>query len=197
MNKPVQVGVTGGIGAGKSIVCKVFGILGVPVYDADSRAKSLMNSNPIIKQNVISLFGEESYNSGMLNREYVAKQAFHEPGKVEKLNATVHPEVGKDYAEWTKQYPDKDYIIKEAALLFEAGSYRTLDKLITVTCPKDIRIQRVLRRDPNRTEEDVRAIINKQWSESKKIEKSDYIIENDGSHMILPQILEIHDKLLK
>lgn len=194
MKTPGKVGITGGIGAGKSIVAKIFNILGIPVYDADSRAKALMTSDPKLRQEVVAIFGPDSYQEGLLNRQHIGKIAFYHPEKLNRLNELVHPAVGNEYEKWHSQQKTP-YTLKEAALLFEAGSYRQLDKIITVSCPQDIRIQRVLKRDPHRKTEDVMKIIEKQWAEASKIAKSNYVIVNDDSRSVIQQVLELDSEL--
>jgi dephospho-CoA kinase len=191
-----QVGITGGIGAGKSIVARVFSVLGIPIYDADSRAKALMVENDTLRLKIIELFGDESFENDVLNRSHISKIAFYEPDKLKQLNEAVHPSVGMDYQEW-HQRQNTVYTLKEAALLFEAGSYKQLDKIITVTCPQDVRIQRVLQRDPQRSPEDVQRIIEKQWSEGDKVSLSDYIVTNDDSKSVIKQVLAIDAELRK
>lgn len=191
----LKVGITGGIGSGKSTVCRVFQVLGVPVYDADSQAKHLMNSQPDLKAQIAHTFGQEAYqDDGMLNRTYLAQQVFPDAEKLNKLNALVHPAVGADFALWIQQQ-HTPYAIKEAALLVETGSYKNLDALIVVTAPENLRIARVVLRDSHRNREQVNDILKKQLPEAEKINKADYLINNDENHLILPQILDIHTKL--
>ena len=194
MIKP-KVGITGGIGAGKSTISKIFKLLGIPVYDADSRAKWLMNHESGLKKEIINLFGVEAYTSEGLNRTFIAKQTFNNQSKLEQLNALVHPAVGKDYIDWEKEQKSP-YTLKEAALLFEAGSFKDLDLIIVVSAPEELRIERVLKRDAHRTREDIKAIISKQWPQREKEEKANFVIENDGSSLIIPQVLEIHERIL-
>ncbi len=189
------VGITGGIGAGKSIVCNIFQILGVPVYDADSRAKLLMNEHQVIRARVLELFGAESYQNGELNRVHIGKIAFHEPELLEKLNLVVHPAVAEDFKNWSSAQ-QSSYVIKEAALLVETGSYKSLDHLIVVSAPIHIRTRRVLQRDPHRNEKDVRAIIERQASEEEKAKLADTIIVNDESQLVIPQVLNTHATLV-
>ena len=188
------VGITGGIGAGKSIACEIFRIIGVPVYDADSRAKALMNENKKIKDEVIQLFGEQSYEQGIINRVHIGKRAFHHPELLKQLNQVVHPEVARDFESWQQTKTTK-YVLKEAALLVETGSYKHLDHLIVVTAPEEIRIQRVLKRDPHRNQSDVKAIIDRQMSEEEKVKVADSIIHNDDYQLVIPQVLSVHRQL--
>lgn len=193
MATPLQVGVTGGIGSGKSLVCKIFSQLGAPVYDADSHAKGLMTTDGILVSQIKKEFGDLSYRpDGSLNRTWLAEHVFSDEKRLEKLNALVHPRVGVDYQNWLRGHPSSPYVLKEAALLYESGSYRSLDKIIVVSAPEMIRQQRVLRRDPHRTVEQFREIVEKQMPEEEKLKRADYIIVNDGAVLVIPQVLELH-----
>jgi len=193
--KPLQVGITGGIGSGKSLVCKIFGILGAPAYDADSRAKILMTTDGILVEQIKKEFGSLSYTgSGRLNREFLSAEVFTKGEKLKKLNALVHPRVAIDYEQWVHGQLGCNYVLKEAALLFESGSYQMLDTVILVSAPKEVRIRRVLARDIHRSIEDVEKIIQNQLSEEEKRAKADFIIRNDESELIVPQILNLHER---
>ena len=193
--KPYLVGVTGGIGSGKSTVCRVFSILGIPVYAADDRAKWLMSNDPMLKKAISSEFGEKSYlKDGSLNRAFLAEEIFSDPEKVKKINSLVHPAVGEDFKNWTNSQ-SAPYLIKEAALLFESGSAKELDCIINVSSPLKVRIARVLLRDPHRSEDQVNHIIDQQMPDEQKNELADYVIKNNDSKLIIPQVLEIHHKL--
>ena len=148
MKKPIQVGITGGIGSGKSVICRIFTSLGIATYDADSRAKILMTTDRILVDQIKKEFGNLSYHrDGSLNKEHL-RQSFSDPLRLKKLNELVHPRVAADYGNWVAQHADDNYVIKEAALLIESGSADKLDYLIVVYAPKPLRIQRVLNRDP-------------------------------------------------
>jgi dephospho-CoA kinase len=196
VSTPKQIGITGGIGSGKSLVCRIFSVLGVPVYDADSRAKSVMTTDGILISQIKKEFGVLSYHAdGTINREYLA-QAFKSPERLQRLNELVHPRVGIDYKQWvSKQHTT--YIIKEAALLFEAKSNIGLDKTIMVFAPKELRIKRVLQRDAHRNMQQVEAIINNQMPDEEKMELADFIITNDETQLVIPQVLALHDQFLK
>lgn len=194
---PLLIGITGGIGAGKSTVTKVFSLLSVPVYDADDRAKWLMAHNQDLKAEIIKAFGEESFiESTTLNRTFLAEKVFSNKENTELINSLVHPVVKKDFKQWagTQESP---YVLKEAALLFETGSYKELYKTINVSSPLKIRISRVLMRDPQRTTAQVNEIINRQLSDEEKNKLADYVIKNTENKMLIPQVLEIHKKLLE
>lgn len=194
-SKPILVGVTGGIGSGKSTVCKVFSILGIPAYSADDRAKWLIANDPVLKKEISSCFGESSFfPDGTLNRSYLAEEVFSDPEKVKKINSLVHPVVARDFSQWSATQTST-YVIKEAALLFESGSADQLDFVIQVSSPVKIRMARVLLRDPHRSESQINHIIDQQMPDEKKNELADFVIKNTENKLIIPQILEIHKKL--
>jgi dephospho-CoA kinase len=191
--KPLEIGITGGIGSGKSTVAHIFAVLGAPIYDADSRAKYLMAHNEPLKKSIQETFGKESYHEdGSVNRAYLASQVFNDEQKVKQINALVHPKVAEDYITWVQEHADKPYVIREAALMIESGSHKFLDKLITVFAPEDIRIKRVKARDPQRSETEIKAIINKQLPEEEKLRLADYIIYNNDTQAVIPQVLALH-----
>jgi len=195
---PLQVGITGGIGSGKSLVSKIFQLLGIPVYDADSHAKKLMTTDGILISQIKKEFGDLSYQSdGSLNRAYLASHVFNNDQELAVLNNLVHPRVGVDYAAWVKAHSNSPYVLKEAALLYEAGSYRSLDKIIVVSAPERVRVARVQKRDPHRTVEQIKAIVEKQMPDHQKLERADYIVVNDETQLVIPQVLELHNAFLK
>jgi dephospho-CoA kinase len=195
-SKPLWVGVTGGIGSGKSTVCQVFSILGIPVYSADNRAKWLMSNDPKLKSEISSLFGAESFlPDGSLNRSFLAEEVFSDAEKVKKINALVHPAVGKDFLDWANAQTSP-YLIKEAALLFESGSSKELDIIINVSSPLKIRMARILMRDPHRSEDQVNHIIDQQMPDEEKNELADFVVKNNDNKLIIPQLLEIHKRIL-
>lgn len=197
MNSPVQVGITGGIGSGKTTVCGVFKLLGVPVYNSDLQARKLMEESDELVQKVKELFGSEALTpEGKPNRKVIAQLAFHNPALLQQLNSAVHPVVAIDYLNWQKKQ-ESPYTLKEAALLIETGSYQGLDALIVVSAPQDLRLQRVLARDPHRLASDVKAIMNHQVSEKIRREKADFIIENDETQSVIQQVLHIHETILR
>ncbi len=196
MTKPVLIGLTGGIGSGKTTVSKVFKSLGVPVYYADDRAKWLMANDEQLKGEIQEAFGAESYDDeGNLNRGYLAERVFPDQKQLSQLNALVHPAVGRDFAAWVNEHRAQPYLLKEAALIFEAGSYKSLDKVIVVTSPKEERIKRVLLRDMQRSREQVLAIIDKQLSENERKRRADYLIDNSGKVLVIPQVMGLDQKL--
>lgn len=194
----LQIGITGGIGAGKSLVARIFHVLAIPVYNADERAKWLMNNDKQLQKQIIELFGEESYQQGNLNRPYLAKKVFPNPELLKQLNSIVHPAVGSDYKNWISSREQEGYLytIKEAALMFENGSYQQLDYTILVHASEETRLKRVLSRDRQRDENQVREIMKNQMPEEQKLKKADFVIENDGKKMVIPQVLEIDKKIV-
>lgn len=189
-----KIGLTGGIGSGKTMVAKIFETLGIPVYYADSAAKHLMNNDPFLRDQLVSVFGEQVYTSDGLNRAYLASVVFNDKHRLEQLNALIHPVTIKDAEEWMKKQK-APYVIKEAAILFETGSAEHLDHVIGVSAPSHVRIQRVMDRD-GLTAADVKKRMDQQISESMKMKLCDYIIVNDEVELVIPQVLELHEKLL-
>lgn len=195
--QPKLVGITGGIGSGKSTVARIFTILGIPVYYADDRAKRLMAEDYELKTAISENFGKEAYDqNGVLNRDYLAKHVFADPEKVKTINALVHPAVKKDFEGWVAQQTTP-YILKEAALLFETGSYKALDKTINVSSPLVTRMTRIMARDPHRSEEQIHQIIDKQLPDEDKNALADFVIKNTDNKLLIPQVLKIHEELLK
>jgi len=191
-----KVGITGGIASGKTTICKIFELLGVPVYYADDRAKQLMTASKVIKHQIITLFGTEAYfKNGRLNRKYIGSIAFNDPPILKKLNAIVHPAVIQDGHDWFEKLKDVPYALKEAALLIESGSYKTLDKTIVVTCPEEIRLLRATKRDKAKVT-DIKSRMQNQMPDAERIKYADYIINNDGKDLLIPQILDIHVQIL-
>ena len=194
---PVQIGITGGIGSGKSLVCRIFEILGVPVYDADSRAKDLMTTDGILVSAIKKEFGELSYDQdGRLNRTYLSAKVFNDADRLKTLNSLVHPRVGANYSDWVTNHRNFPYVLKEAALLFEAGSYKTLDKIIVVNAPAELRMKRVKVRDHHRTEAQILDIMNNQMPDKEKLSRADFVIHNDETLLVIPQVLDLHNRFL-
>ena len=189
------VGLTGGIGSGKTTVANYFEELGVPVYIADLEAKALMNRSKVIRRKLIALFGNEAYIENTLNRPFIAQQIFNDKKLLNAMNAIVHPKVASHFKRWVNKQ-DSPYVISEAAILFENGSYKKYDYIITVTAPEDIRLQRVIKRD-NSNKQKVEAIMANQWSDQEKIKRSDFVIENIDLEQTKIQVRKIHKKILK
>ena len=195
-SRPFLVGITGGIGTGKSLVSKIFQQLGVPIYDADSRAKSVMTTDGILIDQIKKEFGNLSYDGGKLNRQFLAREVFSKPERLQKLNALVHPRVALDFEKWVSEHKHHPYVLKEAALMIEAGSNNGLDALIVVTAPEQLRMERILKRDAHRTQEDIIKIMKNQLPENEKSRYADHIIVNDESRLLIPQVLELHERFL-
>lgn len=191
----LKIGLTGGMGSGKSTVAQIFEVLGIPVYYADQAAKKLMAEDEELKQAIIESFGVQSYNSGTLNREFIANQVFNNNEKLNLLNSLVHPAILKNSSEWF-QLQKAPYVIKEAALIFESGSNKMLDYVIGVKSPLNLRRQRAMERDQLSSEE-VDARMNKQMDEESKLQLCDYVIVNDEREMLIPQVLILHESFLK
>lgn len=192
----LKVGITGGIGSGKTYICKIIERLGYPVYNADVRAKELTNSNSNIKSAVKSLFGKGIYVNGKLNRSAVAKLVFENSTLLEKLNRIIHPEVQNDFETWANSNSDYSIVFKEAAILFESGMYKLMDANILVTAPLNIRIGRVMERD-GVSKNDVLKRISNQFSDEEKLKLANYTIVNDGKVLVLPQIINVINELTK
>jgi len=193
----IKVGITGGIGAGKSLICKLFALNNIPIYDADFFAKYLMQNYTELINKLKATFGNDIYNDkNELQRKVLANIVFNDSYQLQKLNALVHPAVNKHSLEWMNNKIDFPYCIREAALLFESGSHKNLDLVILVTAPIDVRIKRVIERDKTKREA-VEARIANQWTEEKKIELADEIIVNDDVQLLIPQVNAIHQKLVK
>lgn len=190
----LKVGITGGIGAGKSIVAKLFQLYGIKIYNADYFAKYLMQTDAVLIQQIKVIFGEDVYTDKKLNRKKLARVVFADSSKLQQLNNIVHPAVAKHSLVWMEQQTGP-YVLKEAALLFETGSYKLLDYTILVTAPEKIRIERVMQRDKT-DEESVKKRIEKQLPDNEKIALSDFIITNNNSSPVIPQVNSLHKKLI-
>ena len=188
------IGITGGIGSGKSVVANILNSMGYPVYNSDDRAKILINrdSNLILK--IKESFGNV-YNTEGLDRQKMANIVFNNPEKLALLNSLVHPAVGHDFDLWVKKQ-SSSLVFKEAAILFETGIYKSLNKVILVTCPLPIKIKRVMERD-SVSQKDVENRMKNQWSDEQKIKLSDYVIDNSGNKLLIPQVQKILNHLTK
>ncbi len=191
----LKVGLTGGIGSGKSTVAHIFEVLGIPVYYADDAARRLINTDPTIRAAIIKAFGEASYKNDQLDRPYISSIVFQQPDQLAILNAITHPATIRDAANWMQQQTTP-YSIKEAALLFESNAHLELDCIIGVYAPVDLRRQRIMQRD-QLTIEQVNARISRQMDEEQKMKRCDYVVSNDEKELLLPQVLSLHETLLK
>jgi dephospho-CoA kinase len=189
----LRIGLTGGIGSGKTTVAHIFETLGIPVYYSDDAAKKIMNENPVLQQQIIQYFGEESYINGQLNRPYLAEVIFNNDEKRTLLNSLVHPLTIDDAAKWMLQ-KNTPYAIKEAALIFESDVWKHLDKVIGISAPYELRLQRAMQRD-NISREAVEARMAKQMNEEEKMKRCDYILYNDEQQLLIPQVIALHERL--
>ena len=191
----LKIGITGGIGTGKSTICDIFALLGIPVYNADKAAKRLMATNEGLKKQLIATFGTAAFtNTGDLDTTYIANKVFTDEKALKHLNALVHPAVLADFDQWCSQQ-QAPYVLKEAALLIESGSYKQCDFTILVESPLALRIQRLLSRD-NSSEAQIRARIANQLPEEEKAKVANYLLLNDEKHLLIPQILALHTQFL-
>ncbi|WP_316833362.1 dephospho-CoA kinase [Pedobacter nutrimenti] len=194
----LKIGITGGIGSGKTTICHIFETLGASVFYADDVAKQIMVTDPVLVAGVKETFGEESYQqNGVLNNKYIAGIVFNDAAQLAKLNALVHPAVFRVFDIWVAQVPETcPYILKEAALLFESGSYQMCDKNILVTAPVEVRMARVMARDQV-TQAQVKARMDKQYTDEQKLKMADFFIINDESSSVIEQVLSLHHQFLQ
>ena len=190
----LHIGLTGGIGSGKTTVAKIFELLGIPVYYADDAAKKMMNEDDELKAAIQNQFGKEAYNNGELNRAYLSTKVFNDPFQLEKLNALVHPATIRDATKWMAQQK-ASYTIKEAALIFESGSSEYLDYVIGVYAPSQLRIKRTMERNHMDYDEVIQRM-DKQLDEDMKMKLCDFVIYNDEKQLLIPQVIELHQRLL-
>ncbi|MDP4282972.1 MAG: dephospho-CoA kinase [Bacteroidota bacterium] len=191
----LRIGLTGGIGSGKSTVARIFEVLGIPVYDSDTASKKLMTENEELKKLIKNSFGEKAYTGGELNRKYLAELVFNDSTKMALLNSFVHPATINHAELWMKKQ-NAPYVVKEAALIFESGSQKQLDYVIGVKAPMALRLQRIVQRDHVNAEQ-VKARMGMQMDEEIKMRLCDYVIINDEQQMLIPQVLELHNQFLK
>lgn len=193
----LRIGITGGIGSGKTMVCAIFATLGVSIYNSDERAKLVMTENNSLKKALKKAFGEDTYfENGQLNRKLLSALVFNDKEKLNTLNSIVHPVVFEDMIKWYAEHENHEYVIQESAIMFESGSYKMLDKIILVFAEKEIRVERVIKRDSiSRVE--VEARMSKQMPEEEKIKLADYIIYNSGNDSLIEQTMALHNKILE
>lgn len=198
MKNPLLVGITGGIGSGKSMVCQIFKLLGVPIYAADERAKQIININPQLIETIKTRFGADMYGEdGQIDRKKLAANVFGlgNEANLKALNELVHPAVAIDTMDWVKANSNAPYLIKEAAILFESGAYKAVHTTVLVTAELDLKIARVMARD-GATRKEVEARMANQWGDDKKIQLADHVIVNDDKTPLLPQVLKLHQHFL-
>jgi dephospho-CoA kinase len=192
----IKVGVTGGIGSGKSLICSVFSHLGIPVYTADDAAKILMDQDQEIRRGLTGIFGDNIYTDNRLNRLKLSGLIFDDPGLLAAVNRIVHPRVRQDFNEWCASFNEVPFIIQESAIIFESNASGLFDFIILVTAPEELRMQRVLSR-PAMTREKILRIMKNQLPEEEKVVRSHFVIHNDETTLILPHILSIYSEISK
>ena len=188
------VGITGGIGSGKTTVSNIFSHLGYKVYNSDERAKYLMQTNDKIIRKISGLLGDSAYSKGALEKTIIAQAIFNNKSLIEKINSIVHPETIKDFNSWVSENKDS-ILVKESALIYQSGSYKDLDEIILVEAKDEIRIERVLKRDKHRDKDEILKIIRSQKLKNKEDLNPDYILENNGEDMLLPKVIKIIEEL--
>jgi dephospho-CoA kinase len=187
------IGITGGIGAGKSIVCSIIHATGYPIFYSDKAAKNILNSTPNARTQIKAIFGEQAYFNNELNRSYISDKIFNDEKLLTAINKIVHPAVRQAFTKWAEEQTT-DLVFNEAAILFETGAYRLYDANVLVVAPESIRIKRVMKRD-NIPEQAVLNRMDKQWSDADKIKLADHVITNDNTEMLIPQVLDLITKL--
>ncbi len=192
---PYLVGITGGIGSGKSTVSKILNVLGIKVYNSDEKAKFLMENDEVLLSNIKNHFGEEAYINGKMNKEYISNNVFYDNKKLKMMNTLVHPVVIEDFKKWCLKNKNQKILIKESALLFSSDSYKDLDFIIYVYANKSLRISRILNRDKFRTRDEIKKIINNQIIEEEASKKADFILRNNEKSLLLPKVIDVLDKI--
>ena len=194
--KPKLIGITGGIGAGKSTVSTICKHLGFKVYNSDQRAKEIVSEDSIIKKKLISFFGNNIYKNGVLDRKFLSDKIFNDKSSLEQINFIIHPAVKKDFNSWVINNSNEKILFKESALLLESGAYKELDKIILIVSDKNLRVSRVLNRDQNRSKKEIESIIDKQIDEVDAIKYADIVIDNNHKKMLLPSVIKEIEKLI-
>ena len=193
--KPKLIGITGGIGAGKSTVSKICKHLGFKVYNSDDRAKEIVSEDSNIKKRIISFFGNNVYKNGVLDRKFLSNKIFNDKSSLQNINSIIHPAVKKDFNNWVINNSNEKVLFKESALLFESEAYKELDKIILIVSDKNLRISRVLKRDKIRSKKEIESIIDKQINEVDAIKYADIVIDNNHKKMLLPSVIRQIEKL--
>ncbi len=193
---PYLIGITGGIGSGKTTVSQIISHLGYKVYNSDVRSSQIINENKLIKDRLIESFGSDIYEGSSLNKDYVSKLIFNDESAKTKINSIVHPEVINDFKNWVKGNQIEKVLFKESALLFESNSYKDLDKIIYIYCERKIRTERVRKRDPHRSKNEIEKIINNQITSEKANKLTDYMLINDQKGLLLPSVVKLLEDIL-
>jgi len=194
--KPKLIGITGGIGAGKSTVSTICKHLGFKVYNSDQRAKEIVSEDSTIKKKLISFFGNNIYKNGVLDRKFLSDKIFNDKSSLQQINSIIHPAVKKDFNSWVINNSNEKILFKESALLLESGAYKELDKIILIVSDKNLRVSRVLNRDQNRSKKEIESIIDKQIDEVDAIKYADIVIDNNHKKMLLPSVIKEIEKLI-
>ena len=194
--KPKLIGITGGIGAGKSTVSTICKHLGFKVYNSDQRAKEIVSEDSTIKKKLISFFGNNIYKNGVLDRKFLSDKIFNDKSSLQQINSIIHPAVKKDFNCWVTNNSNEKILFKESALLFESGAYKELDKIILIVSDKNLRVSRVLNRDQKRSKKEIESIIDKQIDEVDAIKYADIVIDNNHKKMLLPSVIKEIEKLI-
>lgn len=194
--KPKLIGITGGIGAGKSTVSTICKHLGFKVYNSDQRAKEIVSEDSTIKKKLISFFGNNVYKNGVLDRKFLSDKIFNDKSSLQQINSIIHPAVKKDFNCWVTNNSNEKILFKESALLFESGAYKELDKIILIVSDKNLRVSRVLNRDQKRSKKEIESIIDKQINEAEAIKFADIVIDNNHKKMLLPSVIREIEKLM-
>lgn len=194
--KPKLIGITGGIGAGKSTVSTICKHLGFKVYNSDQRAKEIVSEDSTVKKKLISFFGNNVYKNGVLDRKFLSDKIFNDKSSLQQINSIIHPAVKKDFNCWVTNNSNEKILFKESALLFESGAYKELDKIILIVSDKNLRVSRVLNRDQKRSKKEIESIIDKQINEAEAIKFADIVIDNNHKKMLLPSVIREIEKLM-
>ena len=194
--KPKLIGITGGIGAGKSTVSTICKHLGFKVYNSDQRAKEIVSEDSIIKKKLISFFGNNVYKNGVLDRKFLSDKIFNDKSSLQQINSIIHPAVKKDFNSWVINNSNEKILFKESALLLESGAYKELDKIILIVSDKNLRVSRVLNRDQKRSKKEIESIIDKQIDVVDAIKYADIVIDNNHKKMLLPSVIKEIEKLI-
>ncbi|HXC03762.1 MAG TPA: dephospho-CoA kinase [Bacteroidia bacterium] len=193
----LQVGITGGIGSGKSVVCDIFRLLGVAIFNSDLEGRRILEDDTEVKNKVKAIFGPGAYRAdGLPDRKYIASQAFTDASKLKALNGVIHPAVASRFQYWCAEHASDAYVLKEAAVLVESGAYKEMDKVILVSAPQALKLSRAAKRD-NLSEEEIQKRSRNQLSEAELLHHAQYVIVNDEQQLLIPQVLKLHEQLKK